>query len=307
MKVEIVRNASKLAEMPTLKCAAAIDVDVFPEKLSELFIEKVKYALAHGLNSLLVDAASFVTDDMNATYIMSETICCADNLTDSGNVPADFCVYIAGVIADNDKFMQNQTGPRVINAYMNYAVTPDDGALHDGQSKEHTQKIASMSDTRKKKGKHDKYYWLDFSGSNCSLKTLEEAYYKYDKSLAKPDKFSEILSKLMDERNIDKDALFYSACGVGRQTYSNAKWDKTIPQRETVGAYCLGLGLTIEEAQRFYNAAGYFLGTSYPCDRVLRFCLERRVYDVDMANWILGIYTNRVFGTVLREETHDKK
>jgi hypothetical protein len=59
------------------------------------------------------------------------------------------------------------------------------------------------------------------------------------------------------------------------------------PKKETAVAFGLALGLPRDGFDEFLKTAGYVLSTSSIADLVIRFCVEREIYDLTDVNALL--------------------
>ena len=59
----------------------------------------------------------------------------------------------------------------------------------------------------------------------------------------------------------------------------------------------MALDLDKEQADRLLRAAGYSLSESETFDLVIRFCLEKGIYDMDDVNEALDYFSLKNFGT----------
>ena len=62
------------------------------------------------------------------------------------------------------------------------------------------------------------------------------------------------------------------------------------PKRETVAAFAVGMKLTVPEAEKLYEAAGYVLTETNKFDLCVRYFLNARKYNVVEDNIILDEY-----------------
>lgn len=73
----------------------------------------------------------------------------------------------------------------------------------------------------------------------------------------------------------------YRRAGVGRQTFSKivTKKDNQVSKRIAM-QLCVGLRLTVEEAEELLSKAGYSFSKSLIEDMAFRWCLEHSVYNI---------------------------
>lgn len=115
--------------------------------------------------------------------------------------------------------------------------------------------------------------------------------------------FAEYLSELIEGKRISKYSDVYRAAGISKFTFSKIMNLKKThqPSKGTVTALAIGLKLDLEEAQKLYNAAGYYLGYSDLTDKIIRFFIEKEIYDINEVNICLLYYNLPILGEQARE------
>lgn len=134
---------------------------------------------------------------------------------------------------------------------------------------------------------------------------LEEEFLQFEKSLRHEKTFPEYLFMLMRKKGIDKNSELYKAAGVSKYTFSrlaNQAKPPHKPSKETVAALAIGFKLQIDEAEEFYNVAGYSLSKTEFVDKVVRFFINKRIYDIDEVNYCLDYYGYPILGERARGE-----
>lgn len=135
---------------------------------------------------------------------------------------------------------------------------------------------------------------------------LEPKFRGFIKNLESEKPFRVYLIDLINSRGYRKFSEVYKASGISKYTFS-----KIInfninpphkPSKETVAALAIGLNLDISEAQEFYNAAGYYLGTTEFIDKVIRFFINESIYKIAEINYCLNYYGYPPLGERAREE-----
>ena len=100
--------------------------------------------------------------------------------------------------------------------------------------------------------------------------------------------FSEELLSLVRVKCDGNAPMAYKRAGISRQSYSRivssqyARVDKTTAMR-----LCVGLQLTVGEAESLLRSAGYAFSDSVAEDVVFRHCLEKRILNVFDINTLL--------------------
>lgn len=80
----------------------------------------------------------------------------------------------------------------------------------------------------------------------------------------------------------------YNKANLSRQHFNKIiNQDNYQPQKNTMLALALGLGLTVPEAQELLAQAGYVLQEHEKRDLIVRFCLEHHIFNVIVVNSLL--------------------
>ncbi len=115
-------------------------------------------------------------------------------------------------------------------------------------------------------------------------------YLNCSKSLS----FNELLFSFIDESGL-KDSVVYKKADIDRKLFSKIRCNRDyIPRKGTVIKLCLALNLDKLNFNKLLNAAGYFLSES-KFDKVISWCLENCIYDLNEVNNYLYLFC----GTIL--------
>ncbi len=138
---------------------------------------------------------------------------------------------------------------------------------------------------------------------------LKDKFERFDKNLNNEPLFRDYLIALINSKGIIKYSSVYKAAGISRSTFSKITnyISPHQPSKETVAALTIGLKLNLEEAQSLYNVAGYYLGTTDFVDKVIRFFITERVYDIDEVNYCLYEYNHPLLGEKSRDEKLERQ
>jgi len=112
-----------------------------------------------------------------------------------------------------------------------------------------------------------------FSGANSHLNSF---LHKIDFELT----FPMVLLKFMDKKGIKKNRDVYKPIDMKADTFSailNGKYDTV--KKDNVLRLCVGLKLTLDEAEEFMASAGYLFSNGIKKDVVVKACLKEKVYD----------------------------
>lgn len=117
------------------------------------------------------------------------------------------------------------------------------------------------------------------------------------KRLEKTDKtFSEKLMEWISVKNIS-EVECYKKAGIDRRLFSKIRSDKNYrPSLNTAIAFALALELTIEETNDLLKRAGHYLSTSSRGDMIVRFFIEKGVWDLMIINEALYQFGEPLIG-----------
>lgn len=115
--------------------------------------------------------------------------------------------------------------------------------------------------------------------------------FRLEKMLEKRNrKFSETLLAFIDETGM-KDSEAYKKAGIDRKHFSKIRTNPDYaPKKITVFSFAIALELSLEETERLLESAGYVLSNSYEFDIIIRFFIQRKIYDRYTINEILHEY-----------------
>lgn len=110
--------------------------------------------------------------------------------------------------------------------------------------------------------------------------------------------FSETLLALIDERGL-ADAQVYHRANLSRQLFSKIRSNAAYrPTKPTAVALAMALELDLRQTQDLLCRAGLTLSRSSKFDVIVRFFLERGIYDVFQVNEMLFAYDQPLLGSV---------
>ncbi|HPU63035.1 MAG TPA: hypothetical protein PK304_02670 [Mobilitalea sp.] len=132
--------------------------------------------------------------------------------------------------------------------------------------------------------------------SHPALYEIElEKYINQEKS---EDTFSTKLLNYIDRSGLT-DAEIYKKAGIDRRHFSKIRCDKYYsPKKSTAIALCMALELNLEETQELLRLAGYSLSNSDTADLVVKFFIERNIYDLKAVNEALDYFGQKLLGGV---------
>ncbi len=127
---------------------------------------------------------------------------------------------------------------------------------------------------------------------------VEEDIEEYIRKLRSEDTFSTRLLKYIDLTGLS-DADIYKRAGIDRRHFSKIRCDRGYkPKKATALALCLALRLDQEKTGELLSLAGYSLSNSDTGDLVVKFCIERGIYDLIDVNEALDYFGQKSIGVL---------
>ena len=124
-------------------------------------------------------------------------------------------------------------------------------------------------------------------------RALENTYHAWEKENSAYKSFSSEVVRMVEQK-FRKTSDFYRAANIDKRTYHKIKSDFGYkPSRMTAFRCCIGLQLSVEEAEDLLKLAGMAFSPNAPDDLVVKFCLENDIRDIPGINYMLYRYANR--------------
>ncbi|MFI3251979.1 MAG: macro domain-containing protein [bacterium] len=106
--------------------------------------------------------------------------------------------------------------------------------------------------------------------------------------------FTSTLFKFIDSKNLD-DVFVYKRANVDRKLFSKIKSNIDYkPSKQTALAFCIALGLDLDETEELIGCAGFTLSDSLTHDKIVKFFIEEEIYDINELNNTLFSYGENI-------------
>jgi hypothetical protein len=126
----------------------------------------------------------------------------------------------------------------------------------------------------------------------CISESLHIELDHFIKNNQKPT-LQEVLFRFIDQKDAS-DAEIYKRAGIDRRHFSKIRSSSDYrPKKSTVIALALALELDEEEFNQMLESGGYSLSDSETADLVIKFCLEKKIYDVIQVNEYLDYFSQK--------------
>lgn len=222
----------------------------------------IYYAINHGMESVVFDVASIIRETFSASYIENVLFKVFDDICKRDTQAAQAKLTCVVLIPECNTAAYNCLEQNDIN------------------------KIS--------------YVNCSFGGYGDKLKPEFETYRERTRN---EKSFAQYLYELIERKGIAKFSEVYKTAGISKFTFSKIMnlSKPHQPAKGTVAALSIGLKLNLDEAQKLYNAAGYYLGYSDLADKIIRFFIEKQLYDIDEVNYCLLYYDLPILGEKTRD------
>ena len=131
------------------------------------------------------------------------------------------------------------------------------------------------------------------SATSMAAESLQE----YMKAMEKT--FAEKLFEWIDRRGMT-DVECYKKANVDKKTFSKIKCNpKTYkPSKQTAVAFAIALKLDLEETQDLLASAGLTLSRSFVFDKIIRYFIQKEIYDIFVINEALFEFDQVLLGNM---------
>jgi len=163
--------------------------------------------------------------------------------------------------------------------------------------KEHLERYSDVDKTYRSERKakssapflgHAKYVALD----ECCLESRSIDDYINDNK--DENKFQKLLFNHIDRKNL-KDSDVYNKANIDRRLFSKIRSDSNYhPSKETVIQLAVALELSLDELEDLLLSASYSLPKNNLFDIIIRFCFEKKEYNLMKINSYLDEYNCKI-------------
>ena len=112
----------------------------------------------------------------------------------------------------------------------------------------------------------------------------------HKKNEEKSISFTDYLDKLLKKYGYTKDSTFYNKANILKQTWQKIITGKVNPSIKTIVKIAFVLHATNHECKYLMKKAGYTLSSSSNYSLIIRYCLNNKIYDLDIVNNYLEQY-----------------
>ncbi len=123
----------------------------------------------------------------------------------------------------------------------------------------------------------------------------DESLHEYMQSMEKT--FAYKLFDLIDERGMT-DVQCYKKANIDKKTFSKIKCnpDTYKPSKQTAVAFAIALQLNLDETQELLACAGLTLSRSFTFDKIIRYFIQKEIYDIFVINEALFEFDQMLLG-----------
>lgn len=108
--------------------------------------------------------------------------------------------------------------------------------------------------------------------------------------------FCEMLFRIINEKG-EKESDVYKNAGIDRKLFSKIRNNPAYhPKKATVIALSIALKLDINNSIEFLESAGYALSPGEKSDIIVRYFIEKKIFDIDIINCALYEFGEKTIG-----------
>ena len=249
--------------------------------LKSCYLESLKLAVEHGCTSLAFPLISSGVYGYPKDQVLKFAIQVITEFLFDHELTVYLCVF------DRTSYEFSQKLFAEINEFIDdeYVDSDCDGSIDEI----HTIKNFLVIEERMESPKMSAP--MPISYGRVKNKSLQEYMKSMDKS------FAYKLFDLIDERGMT-DVECYKKANVDKKTFSKIKCnpDTYRPSKQTAVAFAIALRLNLDETQELLASAGLTLSRSFTFDKIIRYFLQKEIYDIFEINEALFEFDQVLLG-----------
>ncbi|MBR3493857.1 MAG: O-acetyl-ADP-ribose deacetylase [Clostridia bacterium] len=169
---------------------------------------------------------------------------------------------------------------------------PPAGTEDRPRRKREAEQAIRVEEAAREKARRQVYAAADEAMATPLMAAVEELLKRTDEG------FSAALLRLIDERGMT-DAQAYRRANVDRRLFSKIRSNPDYrPSKSTVFAFAVALRLTLPETEDLLRKAGFAFSDASKSDLVVKFFLERHLWDIDEINEVLYQFDLPLLGSL---------
>lgn len=238
--------------------------------LKSCYIESLKLAVAHGCNSIAFPLISSGVYGYPKDQVLKFAIQVITEFLFDHEIMVYLCVY-----------------DRTSYEFSRELFTEISEAIRD----DYVYKQDEITSNESMVFRSEMVVEYDCSRGSKTDKSLHEYIKSIDKS------FAYKLFDLIDERGMT-DVECYKKANVDKKTFSKIKCNPETykPSKQTAVAFAIALKLNLDETQDLLASAGLTLSHSFTFDKIIRFFIEKGIYNVFEINEALFEFDQVLLG-----------
>ena len=255
--------------------------------LKSCYIESLKLAVEYGCESVAFPLISSGTYGYPKDMVLKFAISVITEFLFEHEITVFICVY------DRESYEFSKKLFAEISDFLDEENIEHDMMLYTSEIDD-TREILCHKEMPKRP-----YVVSECAAPNPKTKMLGSAKNKtlkeYMKDMDKP--FAYKLFDLIDKRGMT-DVECYKKANVDKKTFSKIKCNpKTYkPSKQTAVAFAIALELDLDETQDLLSSAGMTLSKSFTFDKIIRFFIQKKVYNIYEINEALFEFDQVLLG-----------
>ena len=249
--------------------------------LKSCYLESLKLAVEHGCTSIAFPLISSGVYGYPKDQVLKFAVQVITEFLFEHELMVYLCVF------DRTSYEFSQKLFEEINEFIDdeYVDSDCDGSIDEIQTIKNFSIIEDRMEAPKMSAPMPSSY------GNAKNKSLHEYMKSMDKS------FAYKLFDLIDARGMT-DVECYKKANVDKKTFSKIKCnpDTYRPSKQTAVAFAIALKLNLDETQALLASAGLTLSRSFTFDKIIRYFIQKEIYDIFEINEALFEFDQVLLG-----------